>query len=501
MTAYLKRLVSSLAAYQVADVISKFIAVLLLPVYTRYIDPAGYGVVELLANGVIFISIIVRFGIIEAFLRYYFIDEDQTRRDALVRRSVGFLLIATTIAAAALAAASAPLSRLVLGHGDQATFLVAVLGLWAFTNLELAYGVLRVDERLRAYAIASVTNVLLTIAASVVLVVGLGQGPRGLLLGNYGASTLVLLALWWTMRDRLAPRPRAPHPAHKAATERMAQLLRFGLPTVPAEASVYALSIVDRYYIYHDRSQTLAGLYSIAIKLAGSVAFIVRAFQYAWPPLAYSVSDDAEAARLYGLVTTYYVLISGWVVAGLALLGRWVLRILTAPAYYDAHTALPWVALGWALYGLWVVFLVIAGRAQVTTRNFPAALAGLVANVVLLVTLVPSLGIAGAGIALCGAYVVMLVVMHLLTRHAFTVAFEWRRLAHLTLIMAGFSVAGDLLLPTQGAIGFLSRAAVFVLIPVALLATGFPHRQELGQLRVLLGRVRQISPTPAGSEP
>ncbi|MGB0098607.1 MAG: oligosaccharide flippase family protein [Solirubrobacteraceae bacterium] len=501
MTAYLKRLVSSLAAYQVADVISKFIAVLLLPVYTRYIDPAGYGVVELLANGVIFISIIVRFGIIEAFLRYYFIDEDQIRRDALVRRSVGFLLIATTIAAAALAAASAPLSRLVLGHGEQATFLVAVLGLWAFTNLELAYGVLRVDERLRAYAIASVTNVLLTIAASVVLVVGLGQGPRGLLLGNYGASTLVLLALWWTMRDRLAPRRRAPHPAHKAATERMAQLLRFGLPTVPAEASVYALSIVDRYYIYHDRSQTLAGLYSIAIKLAGSVAFIVRAFQYAWPPLAYSVSDDAEAARLYGLVTTYYVLISGWVVAGLALLGRWVLRILTAPAYYDAHTALPWVALGWALYGLWVVFLVIAGRAQVTTRNFPAALAGLVANVVLLVTLVPSLGIAGAGIALCGAYVVMLVVMHLLTRHAFTVAFEWRRLAHLTLIMAGFSVAGDLLLPTQGVIGLLSRAAVFVLIPVALLATGFPHRQELGQLRVLLGRARQFSPTPAGSEP
>lgn len=499
MTAYLKRLVSSLAAYQLADVVSKLIAVLLLPVYTRYITPAGYGVVELLANGVIFISILARFGMIEAFLRYYFVDEDQARRDALVRRAVGFLLVATTIAAGALAAASAPLSRLVLGHDDQTTFLVAVLGLWAFTNLELAYGVLRVDERLRTYATASLINVLLTIAASVVLVVGLGQGARGLLLGNYGVSTLVLFALWWTMRDRLAPRRQAPHLVHRAGTERMAQLLRFGLPTVPAEASVYALSIIDRYYIYHDRSQTLAGLYSIAIKLAGAVAFIVRAFQYAWPPLAYSVSDEAEAARLYALVTTYYLLVSGWVVAGLALLGRWVLRLLTTPAFYHAYTALPWVALGWALYGLWVVFLVVAGRANVTTRNFPAALAGLLANVVLLVTLVPPLGIAGAGVALCGAYVVMLVVMHLLTRHAFTVAFEWRRLSHLTLIMSGFTVAGDLLLPTHGFAGFLSRAAVLALIPVALLATGFVHRQELGALRVLLGRVRRLSLTPAGS--
>src|SRR5207302_254266 len=301
-------------------------------------------------------------------------------------------------------------------------------GLWAFTNLELAYALLRVDERLRTYATASLINVGLTIGASLALVVGLGQGARGLLLGNYGASTVVLLGLWWTMRHRLLG-------SRQAGAERHGVLLRFGLPTVPAEASVYALSIIDRYYIYHERSPKLAGLYSIAVKLAGAVAFIVRAFQYAWPPLAYSVTDDAEAARLYGLVTTYYVLISGWVVAGLALLGRWVVRLLAAPAYYGAYKALPWLALGWALYGLWVVFLVIAGRANVTTRNFPAALAGLVANVVLLLALVPPLGIAGAGIALCGAYVVMLAVMHALTRRAFRVSFEWRRLLQLAAVM------------------------------------------------------------------
>jgi O-antigen/teichoic acid export membrane protein len=491
MAAYLKRLVSSLAAYQLADVVSKFIAVLLLPVYTRYIDPAGYGVVELLANGVILLSIVVRLGMIEAFLRFYFIDADQQRRDALARRAVGFLLIATTIAAAGLGAAASPLSRLVLSHRDPATFRVAVLGLWSFTNLELAYGLLRVDERLRAYATASLANVGMTITASVVLVVGMGDGARGLLLGNYGASTVVLLALWWTMRHRLAIR-RAP-------AQRMAVLLRFGLPTVPAEASVYALSIVDRYYIYHDRSQALAGLYSIAIKLAGAVAFIVRAFQYAWPPLAYSITDDAEAGRLYGLVTTYYLFVSGWVVAGLALLGRWVLRLLAAHAYYGAYRALPWVALGWALYGLWVVFLVIAGRARVTTRNFPASLAGLAANVVLIVTLVPPLGIAGAGIALCGAYVVMLAAIHLLTRRVFHVAFEWRRLTQLVLVLGGLSAAANALLPTHGLVGLLTRGAVLAAMPLVLLLSGFAHPQELGQLRLLVARARGIRPSAAQS--
>jgi O-antigen/teichoic acid export membrane protein len=493
VSGYLKRLVSSLGAYQLADVVSKFMAVLLLPVYTRYISTSGYGVVELLANGVIFISIVVRFGIIEAFLRYHFSDADQERRDALARRAIAFLLITTTIVSAILAGLARPLSKLVLGHHDSLTFLVAVLGLWTFTNLELAYGLLRVDERLKAYATASLSNVALTIAASLILVVGLGDGARGLLLGNYAAATVVLFALWWTMRGRL----RAGH----GRAEPLGLLMRFGLPTVPAEASVYALSIIDRYYIYHSRSPALAGLYSIAIKLAGAVAFIVRAFQYAWPPLAYSVRDDREAARLYGLVTTYYALVSGLVVACLALEGRWVVRLLAAHSFFGAYRALPWVALGWAMYGLWVVFLVIAGRAKVTTRNFPAALAGLVANVVLIVVLVPPLGIAGAGIALCGAYLAMLAAMYLLTRRAFAVQFEWRRLIHLCVVMGGLAVAGDLLLPTHGIVGFVTRAAVFAAMPPLLLATGFAHPQELSGLRNLIERARRAKAPPAGAGP
>lgn len=491
MTSYLKRLASSLAAYQAADIASKFMAVLLLPVYTRYIPRAGYGEVALLVNGVIFISIVVRFGIIEAFLRYYFGDEDQQRRDALARKAIVFLLLATTIFSAGLAAATSPLSKLVLGHHDPLTFLVAVLGLWSFTNLELAYALLRVDERLKAYATASLINVALTIAASVVLVVGLGDGARGLLLGNYGASTVVLLGLWWTMRERLKPR--------RVRVEPLALLMRFGLPTLPAEASVYALSLVDRFYIYHYKSQALAGMYSIAVSLAGAIALIVRAFQYAWPPLAYSVTDDREAGRLYGLVTTYYALAAGAVVAGLALLGRWVVRLLAAHSYFGAYRALPWVALGWALYGLWVVFLVIAGRAKVTKRNFPAALAGLIANVALILLLVPSLGIAGAGIALCGAYLVMLGVMHMLTRRAFAVTFEWRRLAQLVLVMGGIAAAGDIFLPTSGLVGFVTRAAALGAIPVVLVLSGFFHAQERAQVRALLARARRLRATPAGS--
>lgn len=484
MTGYLKRLLSSLGAYQVSSVVAKVIGVAMLPVYTAYIARQGYGTIELLANGVILISILTRLGMIEAFLRFYYEDDDAARRNHLVRRTAGFMLIATTVIAGVLLVFADPLSRVVLAPGQTAIFRIAILGLWSFTNLELAYAVLRVDERLRAYAAASVCNVLLTVAATATLVVGVGLGARGYLLGNYGASTVILLALWWTMRHRLRdPRRSAGHS--------WATLIRFGLPTVPAEASVYLLSIVDRAYIYHSRSAGTAGLYALALKLAGAVSFIVTAFMYAWPPLAYSVTDDREAGRLYGLVATYYLLVTGWVVAALALEGGYIVRLLSHPSYYGAARAVPWVALGWALYGLWVILLTVAGRAKATTRNFPAALLGLAVNVVLLLVLVPRSGIAGAGIALCGAYLAMLAFMHALTCRRFPVRFEWWRLARLVIVLGGLSAAGNALLPAHGLVGLLLRALVVIAIGPALLAVGFVHPQELRQGRMLLGRIRR----------
>jgi hypothetical protein len=94
----------------------------------------------------------------------------------------------------------------------------------------------------------------------------------------------------------------------------------------------------------------------------------------------------------------------------------------------------------------------------------------------------------------------MLSAMHLLTRHTFAVAFEWRRLAQLCAVMAGLAVAGDLLLPTHGLVGFVTRAAVWIAIPPVLLATGFAHAQELRGLRALAAHARRAATSPAGGQ-
>jgi O-antigen/teichoic acid export membrane protein len=490
MRNYLKRLVSTGAAYQAAEIAAKGIAVITLPLYTAHASSSAYGAYNLLLTTVILSSIVLRLGLGEAFVRFYFTDSDEQRRTRIARTATATVAWTTTVTSLICIALAGPVSRLVLGEEDPLLIDCAIVGLWAFTNIEMAYAQLRVDERARTYMIASGANVAMTVLFTITLVVFAGQGARGLLLGNFGASALVVLGLWWTLRKRFSLRVRVAD---------LRAMLVFGVPTVPADASVYALQVLDRYYLFRVVSHEAAGEYAIAVQLATVVFVFVRGFQYAWPPLAYSIDSDAEASKLYSLVTTYFVLATGVVVAAVALLGRWLVRLLAHPEYFGAHTALPWLALGWTLYGLYQVMIVITGRARMMQRNIPAALGGLAVNVILLLVLVPrsglDLGLAGAGIALCGAYVAMVAIMHLLTRNVFAVDFQWRRLCWLTAILAGVAVSGELLLPTAGVLGLVLRVLWLLLIPALLLVTHFfaPNEREQARALVLDGRRRVIA--------
>ena len=481
MLGYLKRLVTTGAAYQFGDIVAKGLALLTLPLYTHHLSTEAYGAAESLLTAVILASILLRVGVGEAFIRFYFDDADTARRERIARTATATVAWTTTVASLVAVAFAGEISRLLLNFHDPLLIDCAVLGLWAFTNLEMAYAQLRVDERARAYVFASGANVAMTVAFTIALVVFAHQGARGLLFGNFGASALVVLGLWWVLRRRFSLVVRVAD---------LRAMLRFGLPTVPADASVYALQVADRFYLFRVYSQSAAGQYAVAIKLATVVFVAVRGFQYAWPPLAYSIESDEEAGRLYSLVTTYYALATGVVVCGVALLGRWMVRLLAAHKFFGAHRALPWLALGWALYGLYLVFIAIAGRARVTSRNLPAAAAGLAINIALLILLVPGsgagLGIAGAGIALCGAYAAMLLVMYLLTRSLFKVGFEWRRLSQLAAILTGVAVSGELLLPSHGLAGLALRVAWLALVPAALLLTRFFHPHERDGVRALV---------------
>ncbi len=502
MSGYLRRLATTGAAYTAASILSKVIAVALLPLYTRYLTKADYGAAEILFAGVVLASIVIRFGLIEAILRFYYKDDEDPGQ--VVKSSFAGLFWLSTIGALLVLPFAGPISELLLIESElpagSAPELVriAVGGLWVLTMWEFMLTLFRLEERARAFFVTTILNVVAAIALTVVLVVGLDEGARGLLLGSYAtgaAFVIALIALQWR---QLSLRLDIPL---------LRRLFRFGLPTMPAEVSLYLLNFVDRLIIVRTLGLAEAGLYSLAVKFAQGVNVLVRGFQLAWPPLAYSIRDDEEARRTYATVVTLFVAGTAFVVTGMWLFSRWIVRALAAPEFFEAYEAIGLISTAVTLYALYLVLVVILGRTGRTEFNLPAAIGALVTNVALNLALVPSMGIVGAGLALVASYVVVLGLMYVFTQRLFPVPYEWGRLLRVVLTVAVLVGVGELLVPTSGALGLLLRVALFAAYPLALFASGFFSEEERGwmaRLRhpgSLLADLRSVEPAVDGRIP
>ncbi len=498
MSGYLRRLATTGAAYTAASILSKLIAVALLPLYTRYLSPADYGAAEILFAAVVAASIVIRFGVIEAVLRFYYKAGEDPQR--VVATSFAALFWFGTAAALIALPFAEPISDALLT--EKAAKLVsgpdlvriAIGGLWVLTLHEYLLTLFRLEERARAFFIVTIANVLVAIALTVVLVVGEDEGARGLLLGSYVSGAAFVLGLIVVHRRRLSLRIERPL---------LRRMLRFGLPTMPAELSLYALNFVDRIIIVRSIGLAEAGLYSLAVKFSQAVNVLVRGFQLAWPPLAYSIRDDDEARRAYAAVVTWFLAACAFVVAGMWLLSRWIVRALAAPRFFESYEAIGLISTAVTLYALYMVLLVILGRTGRTEFNFPATGAALVANIVLNLVLVPPLGIVGAGIALVASYLLVVALMYGFTQRLFPVPYEWGRLARIVLVTAALVGLGELLLPTAGFAGLAGRVILWLAYPLVLLFSGFFTAEERGWLAhlrhpsELLDRYRAARKRPA----
>ncbi|MGB2851200.1 MAG: oligosaccharide flippase family protein, partial [Solirubrobacterales bacterium] len=439
MLSYLRRLATTGFAYTAASVFSKVIAVLLLPIYTALLDPSEYGKAEVLFGGVVAASIIVRFGVIEALLRFYYLRTE--RGEAVVATGFAAIFWATTAGALILLPFADPIADALKSDPDLVR--ISIGGLWILTLYEYLVTLFRLDERAKAYFTFSFIHVLAAIPLTLILIAGFDEGARGLLLGSYASGIPFVVWLLYSERRRLALIP------DRALLRRM---FRFGLPTMPAELSLYSLSFVDRVIIVSLIGNAEAGLYALAFKFSQGIQIFVRGFQLAWPPLAYSITDDEEAKRVYAVVLTAFTALCGVIVVGMWLEARWIVRLLAAPDFFDAYKAIGLLALGAALYGVYLALLVVLGRTGRTEFNFPATLAALVVNIGLNLWLVPDNGIVGAGVALVLSYALALALMLLFTQRLFPVPWQWGRLTGIFVSGAIFVAAGEQL-PTDGADG------------------------------------------------
>jgi O-antigen/teichoic acid export membrane protein len=454
----LRRLGKHSAIYGLGGLVQRILAVLLLPVYTRYLTPSDYGTVETLVALTTVLVITLRLGISQAFFRFYFDSPDPGDRRRVLRTSFWFTMGMATLGLVLGVLFSQEIAFALFGSSDDAEVVAAAfVALWAQMNYEQLTSLFRVEERSAAYVTASLANIGLTIAATLLLVVVLDTGPLGVFVGSFTGTLIVYAALIGYRREQLGL---------QLDRQLLREMNRFGLPLVPSALFLWVTNFSDRFFLVKLADTEEVGLYSVGVRIASAMALLLTAFRTAWPAFAYSIDDDSEARRTYAFVLTYLVALTSWVATALGLLAPWLVDWIAAPAFSSSSRVVGPLAFAVVPFAGYVVIAIGVGRARRTQFNWVVTGAAAVVNVALNLALIPRYGMMGAAVATIAAYGTMFLGMTWWAQRIYPVPYQWRRVATAGGVGVALFAAGKLLgggLPVALA---LSLAYPLLLLPV-----------------------------------
>jgi O-antigen/teichoic acid export membrane protein len=469
------RLAQHSAIYGLGGLVSRFVALLLLPLYTRYLTPADYGAVETLIALAAILATILRLGIASAFFRFYFDSTDADHRLRVVRTSFWFTMTMATVGLVAGLALADQISEWLFDTDDKATLVrAAFVLLWAQMNFEQITALFRVEERAVAFTMATLANLVITVTATVLFVVVLDWGATGVIAGNFTGTLVVYAALLVYRHEQLGL---------TLDRELLHRMNRFGLPLVPSMLALWMLNFGDRFFILKLADASEVGVYSIGSRIASAMVLLLTAFRAAWPAFAFSIEDDDRARRAYSFVLTYLLFVASWAALALGLLAPWIVEWLTTPAFYDAADVVALLAFGAVAFGGFIVVSIGLGRTKRTQFNWVVTGSAAVVSVTLNLLLIPEYGIRGAGIANVCAFTVMFVGITWWSQRVFWVPYQWRRVVTVIGVAVGLTALGKALdVPLAAAI------ALVAVYPLVLWPLRFYLPDELAQLKARAAR-------------
>jgi O-antigen/teichoic acid export membrane protein len=470
----LKRLGRHSAVYGLGGMVSRVLAVLLLPLYTAFLTTRAYGQVEIVTSLTAVVAILLQLGISSAFFRFYFDAKTEAAKLTVVRTSFWFTMASATVGMVIGLVFAAPIGHaLHLGAHPENLVRAGAIGLWAQTNYQQLTALFRVEERSAAFAIASVTNVLLTVMATVVFVAFAHWGAVGLIVGNFAGTLLVYLGLVFYRSEQLGL---------EFDRTLFRNMQSFGMPLVPSALALWAISFIDRQFVNHYKGLSEAGVYSTAIKVASVITFVMIAFRTAWPAFAYSIEDDREAKRTYSFVLTYLLAVASWAALFLGALAPWVVALLTTKkGFLRAEDGVALLSFAFAIYAGYTVLAIGSGRARKTQLNWVVTGIGAAVNVALNFWLIPRWGMVGAAISTLVSYVVLFLGMFLYANSVYPVAYQWRRVTTAIGVAVALTVAAR-----APHLSFIPSLLLVAVYPLGLALFGFYLPAERKRLRRLV---------------
>jgi len=434
----LKRLASQTAIYGVSSVLGRFLNYLLVPLFTYTFAPAEYGVVAEFYAYMGFLAVLLVFGLETGYFRFRSGGE---RPPAVVYATVlRFLILSNSAFLLAMVVFSQPLAE-ILRYPDRPELIWWSAAILALDSIgAAAFARLRAEERPVRFAVVKLVEIGTNIGLAVFFILlcrrAFESDPQSLLgrlwdpaigvgyvfIANLAASGLKLALLTPQLRDGL----------RGFDATLFGRMIRYSLPMVIIGLAGIVNEMLDRaalkYLLPYDNETNMAqlGIYSACYKLSILMTLFIQAFRYAGEPFFFAHAKESNARNTYALVLTWFVIFCVFIFL-LVTLFLDIFQYFVGSAYREGLHVVPVLLLANLLLGVYVNLSIWYKLTDRTLMGAYVSVAGAVITVILLVTLVPRWGFAGAAWAHLACYGFMVTASYLLGRRFYPVPYDlWR---------------------------------------------------------------------------
>ena len=429
------------AVYAVGTVVSRGLALLLMPLVTRLLAPHEYGVFDLLVTAGVLANLVVPLETPQALARFW----NEREAGAARRRLAGTAWTFGVLGYAGfvlLAWAAAPwLAPRVFGAGFVEAWQAGAVFIGANGVMLLLQSQLRWERRPVAYAVVSIAYGAGVLALLALLAWrGVACGGAGgdladaadVLWAHAAASLGVAVGARLALRGTLAWGLDAPE---------LRAMLRYALPLVPAGVAVFAATYLHRWVLGALGTLDDVGLFGVAARLGGAVTLVLIGVQTAITPLVYAHHRERGTPAALARLAEGFWCLALLACGAMALFARELLALLAGPAYAGAAPLLAWLAVA-ALLGQMYVFAPGIPIAQRTGWQLAITLAAASAGVLLSLLLVPLAGARGAALASVGSALLFLGGWVVAGQRLYPLPLRWRALGACTLAALPLGAAG-----------------------------------------------------------
>lgn len=348
---HLKKLLGDSMIYGISGVISSFIGVFLIPLYTKVFDPADYGIIALLASLQGIITVIIIFGMDNSFPVWYYESDKEEDRKKAASNWFFFSLSLGTLFSIILVASSSLIARYILA--DVRFYSLVILfavNIFLISTQKIINTWFRIRRQPIHATVFNLVISLLNIGLNILFVLKLEKGISGIYYSMLITSTVSLISSVIILRNYISWK--------NIHLPELKKMIRFSLPLVPTSMIFWLMGTATPYFInflMDDKSEI--GLYQIGSNVANMMALGTFAFLQAFTAYALSISKDDNARVIYAKILEYYVYIGFACALILGILARPILQIFTNEKYLSAYVVI----------GILAFNVVISGMTQVVS--------------------------------------------------------------------------------------------------------------------------------------